>query len=481
MDSTRRNFLAGIGIAGADLPAQSASAIGVDEVIYRYPSPKSVARTLANRLIESLSVLDFGAKGDGVADDTSAIQAAADAAAANGKVLHIPSMPRGYLVTDTIELRVRRVVGECNFVDSKNSGTLINYKPTAIADMKPCFSVVGGMYGGGLVENLSIFGPETYPLGQLGDHIDAKRLPNYSAFAPGVSAFGVFGNNQPIFRNVSTNGVKVGLYLDSTDGHVSSYDCNWRGLFGVYCHRNSEDYFFMGGSISGSWSGLVFGTFPWAGHNGGMHISSYRVHWGFSPFGVYQVNDSNYTGQVLSLYGRLDAVRFERIGEAILSFLPQSVTDSLAIDAFGFSWSPIYRRYPEEPNGWNTNLPPEILPYDDQQQYAMRFGYLTGAPKLGWLGDSWPIRRSTNAKKTGGIAIMERLNVTNDANLAAFNGDYVAKITSTNLQIGTGEELDVSIANGLSKTEKLPSINLAKPAGFYPLNIDGVKRWLPYY
>ena len=291
--------------------------------------------------------------------------------------------------------------------------------------MKPCFAIVDGMYGAGIVENLSVVGDEGYTRGELRHWIDPVKLPNYAAFAAGVCAFGVFGASQPTFRNVATRNVKAGLYLDSTNGHVSSYDCQWSGLFGVYCRRNSEDYFFLGGSISGVWAGVIFGVFDHANHNGGMNVTLYRVHMGFSPYGFYQVKDAEYTGHALSLYGRLDVVRFEQIGEAIFCFLPDSVTDALAVDNFGFSWSRIYRDYPKQPDGWASNLPADILPYDEQQKFAMRFGTLARDVKLGWLSDAWPVSRSLQATAPSGIATIERMDLGENADLSALRGDYV--------------------------------------------------------
>ena len=48
----------------------------------------AVSRTIPSKLKDTVSVKDFGAVGNGVADDTAAIQAAIDASV--GKRLHIP-------------------------------------------------------------------------------------------------------------------------------------------------------------------------------------------------------------------------------------------------------------------------------------------------------------------------------------------------------------------------------------------------------
>jgi hypothetical protein len=72
------------------------------------PTPGSVTRTVANRLDDTLSVKNFGAVGDGVTDDTAAIQAALDAAAALtlngiGKSVYVPSGT--YRTTAVLEVK----------------------------------------------------------------------------------------------------------------------------------------------------------------------------------------------------------------------------------------------------------------------------------------------------------------------------------------------------------------------------------------
>lgn len=59
--------------------------------------------TVQDRLAQTLSVMDFGAVGDGVTDDTDALNAAADAARAGAKALFLPPVSSFYLVSDTID------------------------------------------------------------------------------------------------------------------------------------------------------------------------------------------------------------------------------------------------------------------------------------------------------------------------------------------------------------------------------------------
>lgn len=101
MDRNRRDALMSIGLsglAGAATPSRALSAqLDGAEWSYTAPFPESVSRALISRLSDVLSVGDFGARGDGGADDTKAFQDAADAAASSGKALFVPATRRGYL------------------------------------------------------------------------------------------------------------------------------------------------------------------------------------------------------------------------------------------------------------------------------------------------------------------------------------------------------------------------------------------------
>lgn len=73
-------------------------------------------RDLTERFAEVVNVLDCGAKGDGVSDDTKSIQAAIDLAAQNGRRVYIPSTGHAYVTTSSIF--VKR--GVTVFGDSQN-------------------------------------------------------------------------------------------------------------------------------------------------------------------------------------------------------------------------------------------------------------------------------------------------------------------------------------------------------------------------
>jgi hypothetical protein len=84
-----------------------------EQVTYNSPGLNAVSRTLLSRVGETISVKDFGAVGDGVADDTAAIQAAIDWAMYRNlpyntsRTWNVPSVfiPAGrYKISDTIHL-----------------------------------------------------------------------------------------------------------------------------------------------------------------------------------------------------------------------------------------------------------------------------------------------------------------------------------------------------------------------------------------
>ncbi|MBB5878694.1 glycosyl hydrolase family 28-related protein [Xanthomonas sp. 3498] len=75
---------------------------GAGLVAFKQPASGAVPRTVATKLHEQVTVKDFGAVGDGVADDTAAVQSAVNYIATNGGNL---LFPRGtYLMTSGINI-----------------------------------------------------------------------------------------------------------------------------------------------------------------------------------------------------------------------------------------------------------------------------------------------------------------------------------------------------------------------------------------
>ena len=102
------------------------------------------------------NVVDFGAAGDGVRDDTRAFQAAIDAAETNGGMVLVPSVGggRGYVLTGTVHVRsgvalIGSLAGWANngwaaysLPESHVKGAKIFARPTQLG--KPLFQMEGG-------------------------------------------------------------------------------------------------------------------------------------------------------------------------------------------------------------------------------------------------------------------------------------------------------------------------------------------------
>lgn len=81
----------------------SAASVDAQDVTYKLPAIDSVFTNVEAKLSETVSVKDFGAVGDGVTDDTAAIQAAIDyIESINGGVVQIPQGT--FSISSTIEI-----------------------------------------------------------------------------------------------------------------------------------------------------------------------------------------------------------------------------------------------------------------------------------------------------------------------------------------------------------------------------------------
>ncbi len=110
----------------------------------------------------------------------------------------------------------------------------------------------------GVVEGFKVFTNGSYSIASMATWCNQALLPSYSAFSAGLAAFRTVGDAKTVFRNVSASG-KVGLLIDSEDGHISVYDSALTGMFGVYQRISSGDMFFQGCGINGTFAGIIFG------------------------------------------------------------------------------------------------------------------------------------------------------------------------------------------------------------------------------
>jgi len=126
----------------SDVDVNSSAGIVASKLSFTQAGSGAAARTIDSRLKDVVSVKDFGAVGDGVADDTAAIQAAISASEGLGNAEVV--FPAGrYLITDTISLRPGTklqgangdhggVAGTTSFPNqaSDSKGTVIIFNPS---------------------------------------------------------------------------------------------------------------------------------------------------------------------------------------------------------------------------------------------------------------------------------------------------------------------------------------------------------------
>jgi hypothetical protein len=108
-DSDTVTFTAGLHV-GAEVKFTTAvqtttGAIDASAVGYTANFTSATAQTVQTKLEQYVSVKDFGAVGDGVADDTAAFQAAHDALPSSGGVIEVPNAT-GYRITSPITCTV---------------------------------------------------------------------------------------------------------------------------------------------------------------------------------------------------------------------------------------------------------------------------------------------------------------------------------------------------------------------------------------
>lgn len=105
-DSTTVTFTAGLHVGAlvkfTTAVTLSSGVTNASLVVYDPPFIGGAATTVENKLAESVSVTDFGAVGDGVTDDTAAIQNAID----SGKEIYFPQPSVFYNITSAINITV---------------------------------------------------------------------------------------------------------------------------------------------------------------------------------------------------------------------------------------------------------------------------------------------------------------------------------------------------------------------------------------
>lgn len=189
----------------------------------------AVLRTIQSKLRETISVADFGAVGDGVADDTTAIQAAITAASVY-PVRNVLFPPGNYRTTATLTMpsdagRNFSLIGQGNAsYGSMLSGVLITGDHTA-------GPVVRLQTSGQRIENIVVTASAARTAGSRGSNFGILIEPpdTSGATIEGASLRNVTVANQP-FHGVVTSGAMflcdfAGVAVQNNKGHGMIVDC----------------------------------------------------------------------------------------------------------------------------------------------------------------------------------------------------------------------------------------------------------------
>lgn len=199
----------GTGKTVADI-SSTASGKGSALVGFIQSGAGAVARTADAKLRDSISVKDFGAVGDGVIDDTAAIQAALNAADSAQMSLLIPGTPNGYKITAPLVINSTglSVVGDgeqvTKLIASGNFSEILKFNASTL------YATVSGI--------TFISGLTTTRCVTIAQGATVIRF-SQCYFSGGLSGDLLYSNGQNIDISEST------FQLDSVNTWACNFDC----------------------------------------------------------------------------------------------------------------------------------------------------------------------------------------------------------------------------------------------------------------
>lgn len=125
-------FTGTVNVTGATI-----TGLGAASSTFTQAGTGAVASTVDAKLKQTVSVFDFGAKGDGVTDDTSAIQAALTATANGGTVLFPYTTSNTYLVSAALKFYSGQTIKGAGGVGLTTGGTIIRLTASSTSVIEP--------------------------------------------------------------------------------------------------------------------------------------------------------------------------------------------------------------------------------------------------------------------------------------------------------------------------------------------------------
>jgi len=202
-----------------------------DLVTYTPAGTGAVARSAQSKMRDTVSVKDFGAVGDGVTDDTAAI----NAALATKKSVYFPSgtymTTGGHVIPYVNETTDQTIFGDAAFstIIKKISGTLavFDFRQFVHTSIKDLTIDGNGLAGVGIMwrsHNAII------------DHIIIKNVADYAIW--------ISGSNLCNYYNISTFVCSGGIKFDSVNDPISvpTYACLYSNFHGISLDINAVNF-----------------------------------------------------------------------------------------------------------------------------------------------------------------------------------------------------------------------------------------------
>jgi hypothetical protein len=233
-NSTTVTFVTGLHVGASvkftTATVNSAAATSADQVSYTPAGTGAVITNVQAKLRETVSVKDFGAVGDGVTDDTAAIQAAIDTVFnAGGGTVHIPTGT--YLVSGIVKNWIGAVTVRIQGAGKRATKLLKKAGTTT--------PILDFSSGAGILETYSEIS-DLWIQG-LGSTIDAGlRVTDWGRWT---------------IRNVQIDSCNKGIHARGALV-FDVYDCTLQAnVFGYYCEKSAANVYsnlvqFFGGQIS---------------------------------------------------------------------------------------------------------------------------------------------------------------------------------------------------------------------------------------
>lgn len=211
---------------------QLASGSGSSLVGYNQGGTGAVDRTVQSRLRDYVSVKDFGAVGDGIANDTAAIQSAVN----TGKTVWIPA---GTYSITTIDLKGKYP----NIIGDGILQTIIKAR-SAVATMFDAYEVTDVQVSPVLISNLTIDGNNVVTGSGISiryrhiSKIDTCLIKNFTA----VGASGIYAIDSylSLHSNLRITNCYNGMTLDGSNHRTTTNSCSFTECtnIGINCLSN---------------------------------------------------------------------------------------------------------------------------------------------------------------------------------------------------------------------------------------------------